>query len=344
MSFAHTINYNYMDPHDAIVSLARSEARCLRPVRYDEEEEEGASGLPYICIRRLGVSQYTVHGRGHEGHENEGRMPFMCSFIANRVLPLIDAATNVSGDYKIELHDSYSYLPEAAVDASKYNNCMVFSRSRYARERSVLIPDPFHMADFNGLLSVKDTVPFNHKKAELFFAGTTTGNRDPQENVRVRACVWSLAHRGQASFHITKIAQMQERDLFSGVPQSRQIVRPFVPVQEHFNYRYQVNIVGNTACWSRVPMIMNSSCVMINLRHDDTMWYYPALLSGTHFVSASSLDDLIDRKDFLEANPNECIRITSNANRFVRDFLSSPKTAAIYMANMLEESSTMHKH
>lgn len=318
---------------DSIAAIARKEAKCLRPLRLSEID----NSLPYICIDNMNVSAH-----GHEGHDNEPRMPFICSFITNYVIPLIDPSANVSGKFRIELHDSYSYLDiERNSKRSIYNNCMVFSRDRHATENVALIPDPFHMSNFGGMLRICDTIPWKDKSSKLFFAGTTTGDRNPLKNERINACIWSLSHPQTCDFRITQIAQMQS----SCIPKYDRIVHAHVPLHEHFNYKYLVNIVGNTACWSRVPMIMNSSSLMINLRHKDVMWYYPLLMSNTHFVDAFDCDDMLKKRHYFESSPNgyaESQRIVKNANLFVQDFLKDPLTAASYMANLLEESTYLN--
>jgi hypothetical protein len=238
----------------------------------------------------------------------------------------------------IELHDSFSYLPDA--DHPRYKNCMVFSRPRDS-SNGALIPDPFHIGDFGGLLDVarKDNVQWRNKESRLFFAGSTTGDRVPEMNERVRACVWALQQPpGSCDFRITNIAQMTREHLLSSVPAVAHSIRPCVPVQDHFRYRYQVNIQGNTACWSRVPMIMSTQSLLVNLRHEDVMWYYPMMAPGTHFVQAHRLDDLLGIRSWYDANSDEAVRITRNANKFAADVLDNSDTAAIYLANFIEES------
>jgi hypothetical protein len=238
----------------------------------------------------------------------------------------------------IELHDSFSYLPDA--DHPRYKNCMVFSRPRDSSS-GALIPDPFHMGGFGGLLEAarKDSVQWRNKESRLFFAGSTTGDRDPAANERVRACVWSLRQPpGSCDFRITNVAQMTPEHLLAAVPAVARTIGRAVPVHDHFLYRYQVNIQGNTACWSRVPMIMSTKSLLVNLKHDDVMWYYPMMAPGTHFVQARGLDDLLGIRSWYDANAEEAIRITRNANEFATDVLANTDTAAIYLANFIEES------
>jgi hypothetical protein len=330
-----------MHPADAITHVAHAEARRFRPIcDPDEMVELAESGkaLPYIQVSRGGDGRLQAEGIGYHGHENAGRMPFLCDFLMRRVLPMVDTEIDVRGMYRVELHDAYSYL----LDRSSHQNALGFARPKGATESVALMPDPFQMGDFNGLLSVRDHVPWESKAPILFFAGTTTGDRNPTNNERIKACVWSLGHRDVAQFHITNIAQMDAAAALATVPALRSVLHKPVPVEEHHRYRYQVNIAGNTACWSRVPMIMSSSCLMLNMRQPDVMWYSPLLSEGVHYVGTSNLDDLLTKRTYCESNSAWCKHLSENARRFVTSFMGSAQ-AASYFLQLLEASATHSK-
>lgn len=325
-----------MDAIDTLSHLAQAEARRLHPIRHLSELAEYEVKLPCIIVANDPLTRRPLAtATGYETHENAGRMPLLCDFLNHRVLPMIDPMVNVQGAYRIELHDSYSYLPHA----NRYKNAISFARPRGARESVALMPDPFHIGDFGGLLDAakKDTIEWKSKDPLMFFAGTTTGERDPAKNERIRACVWSLGRPDIARFHITSIAQMSPQDAFAAVPLLRAAIHQPIPPCDHFRYRYQLNIAGNTACWSRVPMIMASKCLMLNLRQQDVMWYYPALAEGTHFFGAASLDELPILRARCESTPELCKHVVANANRFVSDFLGHAQAAA-YTVQLLEDA------
>ena len=324
---------------EVITHAAHAEARRLRPVHDDAELAalaEAGRALPTIRVFRNAEGRLDAEGRGHEGHDNAGRMPFVCDFLKERVLPLIDPEVDVRGAYRIELHDAYSYLPSRR----PHVNALSFGRPKGGAESVALLPDPYQMADYGGLLSVRDAaVPWTSKAPVLFFAGTTTGDRDPTKNERIRACVWSLAHHDSARFYITNVAQMTLQDAVGRVPDLRAALRPAVPVADHFAFKYQVNIAGNTACWSRVPMIMASRCLMLELPQRDATWYSHLLSDGVHYVAADGLDDLLKKRAFCMANDAWCEQLTVNANRFVRSYLGSAQAAA-YTAQLLEAAAS----
>ena len=204
----------------------------------------------------------------------------------------------------------------------------------------MLLPDPFHMGGFGGMLSVPDRVPWASKRPTLFFAGTTTGDTDPGRNERVEACLWSLSKpREVVDFRITRVAQMSMELARARVPDFDRLLHPPVQHEEHFGYRYQVNIAGNTACWSRVPMVLASGCLLVHLStHQDVTWYYPFLRQGEHYVGAASIGALPAVREWCLQNDAACQAMVARSNRFASDYLSSLH-AALYTVNLLESAS-----
>jgi hypothetical protein len=341
-----------MDAGQAIEHLARAEARRIRPIRRDGgdlEAVEAKHGRPInaIDVRRKAVgggSGFEAFGLEREpNHDNAPRLPFLVDFLNRRVLPLVDPhASGVCGLWRVELHDAYSYLP----DRHRYEDVLTFGRATDAKERRVaLIPDPYHMADFGGLLASasRDPVPWERKDPLLFFAGTTTGDRNPAKNARVRACVWALDRPDVAKMHITKLAQLDPRAVLQAFPRFAETIHAPFSVDEHFRYRYQVNLAGNTACWSRLPMIMTTKSVMVHVRSpSDAMWYYPLLREGRHYVAADSEsgEDLLRAHAFCQANDRACRAMADEANAAARDLFHSG-AAATYLAALLEESAAL---
>lgn len=330
-----------MDSTDAIIHLAHAEAARVRVLR-DPAEAPGKP-LPFFVLKRMhaggdvAISEYG----GHIGHDNEPRLQYVCDFMQRRVLPFIDPSADVSGVYRIELHDSYSYLPDC--DAYSRAGALTFSRPRGTNDAMSMIPDPYQMGAYGGMLAAHDTVPWGSKKPQMLFAGTTTGSRDPALNARIRACVWALDHPLECLFRITNIAQMHPSDAYNSVPRFKDILSPPLSQADHFNYRYIVNIAGNTACWSRVPMVLASRSVMVNVHHADMCWYYPLLREGEHYFAVKREgDDMLALRNTLESNPTRCQIVAQAANRFCSTHLS-PMHAAMYMARFLEEAAWRSK-
>lgn len=334
---------------DSIEFIAKAEGRRVRPVKDDAElvELDAKLGrkLPAIRIVRSSVKSgpaFVAEGLNRDpNHDNAPRLPYLVDFFNRRVLPMVDSSADVTGAYRVELHDSYSYLPGRHL----YDNVLTFGRTRDALENTVaLLPDPYHMADFGGIVHAmsQDNLAWEDKTPKLFFAGTTTGNRDPLYNERIKACIWSLGRRDISEMYITKVAQMEMPHALAVHPRFGEVLHtPFGP-SEHFPYKYQANIVGNTACWSRLPMVMASNSLLVHCpaeAPDDVMWYYPLMRAGEHYVCAESSKGIHLEKAhaYCVANDAECKAMTTRANRLARDLFHSGM-AASYIATLLESS------
>jgi hypothetical protein len=142
--------------------------------------------------------------------------------------------------------------------------------------------------------------------------------------------------------HITKIAQMAPEAAVRAHPSLFATLHAPFSIAEHHRYRYQVNIVGNTACWSRLPMILSSRCLAVHARHSDAMWYYPLLREGRHYVGADSAEgpDLLRAHAFCRAYDRQCRSMVDEANALARD-LFHPGAAASYFAELLKESAAL---
>jgi len=187
-----------------------------------------------------------------------------------------------------------------------------------------------------------DPIKWQDKDPVLFFAGTTTGSRNPADNARIRACLWGSTQRSEATrMYITNIAQMSVEDILKCYPQPlfQSICHAPVPVEEHFKYRYIANIVGNTACWSRVPMIMASGSVMVHVHHSDATWYYPLLREGRHYVGAQSVhpEDMNRALKFCLTYDKQCRQMVSEANALSRELFESTAVINTYTSELLQE-------
>lgn len=346
----------HMDTSSAIEYLAASEGLRARPLARLEDliaAQKGDKALPWFRIeavqqqgsssstdsptRRLAVTEMG----GHAGHDNEPRLAYVCSFLQQRVLPLVRAP--VAGYYRLELHDSYSYLP----DSQLYRRAGALTFSRPAagsaaaqHDTMALLPDPYQMGDYGGMLAARDTVPWAVKEPTLFFAGTTTGARRPRDNLRIRACVWALSQpRHVCRFSITNVAQMRSEDARAewGAEAWDAVLGPPVPTEAHWRHRFQVNLVGNTACWSRVPMVLASSSLLVNVRHADATWYYPLLREGEHYAAVDTYDELPGMRKVLMADDARNQEMVRAAHRFCAAHLTA-QHAAQYTARMLESA------
>ena len=140
-------------------------------------------------------------------------------------------------------------------------------------------------------------------------------------------------------FKLSSVRQMTEqaleRYLLTKGMTLKDVMSDFVEPSAHKMYRYILNIEGNTCCWSRVPMVMRSKSLMINLKHNEGTWYYPALCAGKHFVEIDRIEDVLEARAWCEDHPDACQEMVDEANKFYEQFCTQ-RAAAIYVVELLE--------
>lgn len=314
-----------------ILALATSEARRIRKFRDREEEaddrmDRGLPEVPLLHISRTGSDRWTVRSSGEAGHPNEARMPFIRDWIEREVLTALGGdKTDVSGTYRLQLHDSCSYLPRA----SEFRDVLSFGRVEDDQGSTIArIPDPFQVSGYG--LGAVDDIPWHRKQSKVVFAGSTTGDTDPGKNARILACLWALGHPEETDFRISAVVQMRPFDVCTQVPCMADILAPHLPPEFQFRNRFIANIVGNTACWSRVPMVLGSGSVMFHMPHADTAWYYPAMVPGLHYVECVSHDEILRNRLACLADEAGCQRMTATAKAFKARYLT--REAAVQFA------------
>lgn len=327
-----------MEIHDAITSLASKEANRVIKFRNQEEEEDDrhVNGLPHVPTihvqRRNATSECIVTSSGESGHPNEGRMGFIKQWLQSKVLtPNGECEGNPTGTYRIELHDSTTYLPRAP----EYQNVLSFGRSVNSVSTVAMFPDPYQAANYSGLgIDVVDDIPWRSKRPTVLFAGSTTGSLNYALNVRIRACRWSLDHPIETDFRISSIVQMNPFDVVRQQSRMKDMLAPHISVEMHHAYKFIANIVGNTACWSRLPMVFRSQSMLFHLSHDDMTWYYPILRPGKHYVECATQQDFLTHRRECLADETGCQIVVDEARKFSNAYLNQ-NAAETYTRHLL---------
>lgn len=312
-----------MDNFEVLTHLGREEGRKLRP---GGTLDDINMALPWFQIKSREVVSYG----GHEGHDNSDRLPFFTSYLTKNVLPHVNALAKLDGFYNIELHDTYSYLNNG-VD---YTNCLTWSK-RKGDSGVILLPDLYHICNYGDKLQLHtDKTEWVAKQCDkIGFWGTTTGDRNPSKNERLKVCNWALGRQGM-DFYITKVAQMSIEHVRSVYKDFDEFTSAPVTPSTMFEYKFLLDIPGNTCSWDRVPLVLNSKSLLFKMPCRDMCFYYPLLHHGTHYVSVNMYNMTNQQRFYLE-NPNHAAFITACANKFASDYLHA-RHALMYCVGLLE--------
>jgi hypothetical protein len=318
-----------MNKYEIIECLARDNAKSFRPLR---EEEADDVEIPYFVVKKVD-SAYNISMHNYAHHDNAPRMAFYCDYLQKHVFPNIEGC-DLSGVYPIELYDTYTYLPEHT--RNRYNNALVFAKDMSDR-RPCLVPDPYMLGYYGGRLNVKDEKATQDKDAKVVFRGSSTGNTDPRNNMRIKLCSWANQHAPDITdFGITNIVQMDPGSVREQVGDIDSILKPQLSQKDHYNYKYILSIDGNTACWDRMMWIASSQSILMKYKSRHMLWYYPLFIEDQHYVGVD-MNTMHNKFKFCEANPGIANYMVMNANAFVSNFIT-PLTPVLYLKTLFEEA------
>ena len=315
-----------------IIMLARKEVERVFTTKNPQGLGSRDSIVPIMCISKDGKVVF----KNTDRHPASNRCPGIAHFVQNILFKECtkDDIKRYAGEYRFEPHD--------AIQDSRDEMTLCFARNMVdpsLSRNAILFPDYYHMFGYDGLLekSPADEIAWSDKNPQVLFAGTTTGPTDPAKNKRVQACIWALRDPAKYDFKLTSVCQMKYDDIVNhcGVETARRIIGRFVNPQEHREYRYVMNIEGNTCCWSRLPMIMSTRTLLLNLVHDEGNWYYPLLKHNETHLDVKTLDDIENTLKFCESNPLKCQTMTAAARAIVSR-VCTQRAAVLYAKAILD--------
>lgn len=318
-----------MNLQDNISHLAAVFSRNSRPKRLEEISKQ----IPYFEVGSDTFGRKCIKGMyNFEQHDNAPRMQYYMNYFNYHVFPNLDKDADITGFYNIELHDSYTYLK----NGKDYSG--VFSFAKFKNDmKPCLLPDPYMVGNWGGVLDVlSDNRYWSNKIDKCCFFGTTTGDRDPSNNMRIKACMYGQKHPELFNFKITNVAQMNESDIVNAVGKSQwdNIKLPFrVGYEDQLCYKYHLVLDGNTCRYD----IWNYNTNTVTLKHEsnEMLWYYPLLQNNEHFYEVT-LDELPKAMQYFSNNPTEAAMIIKNAKSFCKSYFK-PVIHTLYTQRLFEE-------
>lgn len=336
---------------DQVIALAHNEARKLKII---DRLEDVNTNIPFFQIKGNKICI-----GGYKNHDNANRMIFWAQYLQKFIMPF-QRSNSLNGYFNIELHDSYSHTDKVLAcrelrkqkkegeeedDISSYKSCLVWSKHK-EDDHVVLLPDLYHLVNFNHRLSNNiDTLSWNEKNDKIGFWGTTTGLMNPTLNERIKACIWFDAMDSEhlkSDCYITNIAQMTKESIYNSIPSFPRIYKAPVQIPYQYQYKFLLDIPGNTCSWDRIPLAMNSHSLLFKTPCADMCFYYPLLKNKEHYVDVTVHDgDVFKQRLYYLNNPKEASFITNNANRFSQNVFTS-EMAHLYTNEMFKHVAYLH--
>ena len=184
----------------------------------------------------------------------------------------------------------------------------------------LLVPDPVFIVR-NAYAPVRvaftDPVPWRRRLPVVFWRGGSSGflrtGQDWRELPRIRLCelarIEPVLDAGLS--HVAQLSDEAQREI-----KSAGLLRARIPEYLFNQYRYHIDIDGNTNSWPGlfIKLLSGSPVLKIASPHGFRQWYYDRLVPDIHYVQvASDMSDLLEKAHWLMADDKRAIQIGEQA-------------------------------
>jgi hypothetical protein len=193
------------------------------------------------------------------------------------------------------------------------------------RNDSILIPDTdflnshgYHQSRMDFELNPS---AWEERLSTVFWRGTTTGVRTGESwnsLPRLRLCELSnlAPHKSLFDVGVSSCAQLTKAETKEVMGAG--YLRNFVPLSLSNQYKYQIDIDGNTNAWSALFNKLLSGSVVLKVAspHHFRQWYYDELVPWVNYVPIQSdMSDLVEKVHWLIDHDDEAMEIGINGKK-----------------------------
>lgn len=209
-----------------------------------------------------------------------------------------------------------------------------------SRKNDYLIPDADFIASRGYEYARNSDIPSWHERKSLaYFRGTDTGCADYSSIYncqRVKLALISNQFRNLIDAAITG-AQGNNQELFAqykkmGIDGARE------PQEKIFEFKYQIDVDGNSNAWSSLFIKLLSGGVVLKIESPERFkqWYYNKLEPWINYVPIKAdLSDLIEKIEYLQLHDEHAKQIAKQGRNLALsiDYKSSIDYAALVFNN-----------
>jgi hypothetical protein len=148
---------------------------------------------------------------------------------------------------------------------------------------------------YNPFRSYHRGIPFSRKENKIVFGGQDRGNK--------------------YNFITIKDIQQTQRDYFKSdaVPKDNVVCGGWIDRYDMVNYKYVLDIDGNSATWDATAWKLNSGSVIFKTESIWRQWFYDDYLPNVHYIEIKEdFSDLQEKFHWCENHPKECEIMINN--------------------------------
>lgn len=217
--------------------------------------------------------------------------------------------------------------------------------------KGILIPDFIALKGHANLdLSVEKGVrkfPWGNRLQKAFWRGSTTGGVYSDDNwdqfPRTQLALHSLESPDLLDAKITTVCQLAPGSRVQEILFEYGLMGNSIPIEEHLQYRYLIDVDGNGMTVPRSYWILLSDSLLIKQQSDWVLWYSRGLIPYVNYVLfTTASDDLDGVIEWAREHDNEARKIALEGRRFAKEDLSTENTY-LYLYKVLVAYSALQK-
>ena len=148
---------------------------------------------------------------------------------------------------------------------------------------------------YNPFRSYHRGIPFSQKENKIVFGGQDRG--------------------GKHNFVTRRDIDMSQRDYFKSdaVPKDNIVFGGWIDRNDMVNYKYVLDIDGNSATWDATAWKLNSGSVIFKTASVWRQWFHDEYLPGVHYIEIKEdFSNLQEKFHWCENHPEECEIMINN--------------------------------
>lgn len=217
----------------------------------------------------------------------------------------------------------------------------VFAADKRAKDNLLLFPDHEALAgmDLEKLNQYSARYPWERKVNKGFFRGAGTGKFDLRDkkcfgNDRLRLLMFSCENPSLIEADLTSTFQKEMRMRLAEIHKP---LVPGLPIEQHFVYKYLLDVDGHSSTYSRGRWILCSNSVLVKVGSDFTQWYYTILQPYRNYIPVrNDLSDLKEVIAWLETHDAEARQIAVSGQHLGPEIFSK-KAIDTYVHQLLTQ-------
>lgn len=154
----------------------------------------------------------------------------------------------------------------------------------------------------------QNAIPWENRKPVAFWRGGTTGvparSGDWRSLERVKLCEIASEHSEIVDAGLSSVVQFSNPQTVEEIKSSN-LFRGFFPWERWGEFKFQIDIDGNSSPWSNLfqRLLSGSTVLKVESSRGLNQWYYDKLKPWENYVPiASDMSDLVDKVEWLIRN------------------------------------------